>query len=144
MARTHSDHPTPGQRFQSPEHASRAFGQWAEQASSGGLNVVSHFYLNPSATETTVSDLNVSRHSWVGFQPVTATAATESGNGTLYIESQTNGSFVVKHSSTADVDRIFQYAVLTGAGAGSGSDQGGGPGGGLFDVFSDEFSSDFS
>lgn len=43
--------------------------------------------------------------------PVSANAATEVGNGTLYVSAVTNGAFTITHANSATTGRTFIYAL---------------------------------
>ncbi len=45
------------------------------------------------------------------FTPVTANAATEAGNGTMYVSAVANGSFTIAHANSATSGRTFLYAL---------------------------------
>jgi hypothetical protein len=42
---------------------------------------------------------------------MTANAAAEVGNGTIYVSAVTNGSFTLTHANNSQVDRTFRYAI---------------------------------
>jgi hypothetical protein len=44
--------------------------------------------------------------------PTTAHAATEVGNGTLYVSAVANGSFTLAHANNNQADRTFLYACF--------------------------------
>ncbi len=61
------------------------------------------------ATTTTVTAPNSATDSIPLFTPLTAHAAAELGAGTMYVSQRNQGSFVITHSSSAQVDRTFGY-----------------------------------
>jgi hypothetical protein len=44
--------------------------------------------------------------------PATANAATELGNGTMYVSAVANGSFAITHGNSAATGRLFLFALL--------------------------------
>ena len=78
----------------------------------GRSNAVGTFTLTPSAASTTVTAQNCGAGCTVLAFPKTATAAAELGNGTMYIATVNNGSFVVTHANNAQADRTFSYAAF--------------------------------
>jgi hypothetical protein len=78
----------------------------------GRSNAVGTFTLTASATSTTVTAANCGAGSTVLLTPTSAHAATEIGNGTIYVSSVANGSFTVTHASNSQPDRTFLYAAL--------------------------------
>ena len=63
------------------------------------------------ATTTVVTDKNCAAGSTPLLTPVTANAATEVGNGTLYVSAVANGSFTITHANSATTGRTFLYAL---------------------------------
>jgi hypothetical protein len=82
------------------------------QLCNGRSNAVGTFTLTPSAATTTVPAPNCAAGSSVLFFPTTASAATELGNGTIYVSMVSNGSFIVTHANSAVADRTYAYAAL--------------------------------
>jgi hypothetical protein len=78
----------------------------------GRSNAVGSFTLKPNAGSTTVTAPNCGAGSTVLAFAKTANAAAEIGNGTMYIGTVNNGSFVVTHANNAQADRTFFYAAL--------------------------------
>ncbi len=78
----------------------------------GRSNAVGSFTLKPSAGSTTVTAPNCGAASTVLAFAKTANAAAEIGNGTMYIGTVNNGSFVVTHANNAQADRTFLYVTL--------------------------------
>ena len=77
----------------------------------GRSNAVGSFTLKPSASSTTVTAPNCGAGSTVLAFAKSANAA-EIGNGTMYIGTVSNGSFVVTHANNAQADRTFLYVAL--------------------------------
>ena len=84
----------------------------AIQLAAGRSNAVGTVTLAVSSATTTVSDKNCAAGSVPLLIPASANAATEIGNGTLYISAVTNGSFTITHSNSATSGRTFLYALL--------------------------------
>ncbi len=78
----------------------------------GRSNAVGAFTLVANAPSTTVMAANCGAGCTVLAFPKTANAAAEIGNGTMYIGTVSNGSFVVTHVNNAQTDRTFLYAAL--------------------------------
>lgn len=83
-----------------------------QQLASGRSNAVGSFTLATSAATTLVKDNNCAAGSVVIPIPTTANAATELGNGTMYLSAVTNGSFTFTHANSATTGRTFKYAIL--------------------------------
>jgi hypothetical protein len=81
------------------------------QLCEGRSNAVGTFTLTANAASTTVTALNCGSGSTVLCFPATANAAAEWKNGTMYIGTVTNKSFVVTHANNAQTDRTFMYAA---------------------------------
>jgi hypothetical protein len=78
----------------------------------GRSNAVGAFTLTANIAATTVPAANCGAGCTVLAFPKTANAAAEIGNGTMYIGTVNNGSFIVTHASNAQTDRTFLYAAL--------------------------------
>lgn len=78
----------------------------------GRSNAVGAFTLMANTASTTVMAVNCGAGCTVLAFPKTANAAAEIGNGTMYIGTVSNGSFVVTHANNAQTDRTFLYAAL--------------------------------
>lgn len=83
-----------------------------QQISAGRSNGVGTITLTPSVASTTKTDINCASGSTVMFTPTTASAATEIGNGTMYLSAVANQSFTLTHANSATADRTFLYAIL--------------------------------
>lgn len=64
-----------------------------------------------SAASTVVTDPRAGFECVISFMPLTANAAAEIANGTLYVSAQTNGTFTVTHANNAQTDRDFRYTI---------------------------------
>jgi hypothetical protein len=50
-------------------------------------------------------------NSTILFSPRSANAATEIGNGTMYVSAHSDGSFTITHANSATTGRTFRYAI---------------------------------
>jgi hypothetical protein len=82
------------------------------QLTEGRSNAAGTFTLAANAASTTVPAPNCGAGSTVLPFPKTANAAAEIGNGTMFIGTVSNGSFVVTHANNAQADRTFMYVAL--------------------------------
>lgn len=90
-----------------------------QQLASGRSNAVGSVTLATSSATTTV-DVNsstiaptiIAPGSVPILVPTTANAATEVGNGTMYISNVAKGSFTITHANSATTDRTFLWAIL--------------------------------
>ena len=78
----------------------------------GRSNAVGSFTLAINAASTTVTAANCGAGCTVLAFPKTANAAAEWKNGTMYIGTVNNGTFVVTHANNAQADRTFRYAAF--------------------------------
>jgi hypothetical protein len=83
-----------------------------QQLSQGRSNATGTFTLATGAASSTVTDQNCAAGSVVIPIPSTANAATELGNGTMWLSATTNGSFTFTHANSATTGRTFRYAIL--------------------------------
>ena len=77
----------------------------------GRSNASGQFTCAINQATTTVTAKNCGTQSRIVITPVTANAATEMGNGTIYISSVAVGQFVVTHANNATTGRTFNYAI---------------------------------
>jgi hypothetical protein len=82
------------------------------QLAEGRSNAVGTVTLAANAASTVVPAQNCGAGSTVLLMPLTAHAATEVGNGTIYIAAVTNGAFTIAHANNAQTDRRFGWAAL--------------------------------
>lgn len=82
-----------------------------QQLSQGRSNAVNSFTLTVSVGSTTVTDPNCAVGSVVVPIPLTANAAAELGNGTMWLSATTNGAFTFTHANSATTGRSFRYAI---------------------------------
>ena len=97
--------------------------QWIRQAAlvinslrKGDVNSTTSLTLTASTTTTVLTDPNLTPAKWLDFDPLTANAATEKANGTIYVLSadRGNGSFTVTHASNSQTDRTFRVLIMGG------------------------------
>lgn len=82
------------------------------ELASGRSNATGTVTLTTSTTTTAVTNANCAAGSTIIVTPTTANAATEVGNGTMYVSAVANGSFTITHASSATTGRTFLYAIL--------------------------------
>lgn len=68
--------------------------------------------LTASAASTVVTDPRAGFECVLHFMPLTANAAAEIANGTMYVSAQTNGTFTVTHANNGQTDRDFRYSLV--------------------------------
>jgi hypothetical protein len=78
----------------------------------GRSNAVGVLTLTANAASTTVTAANCGVGSTVLLTPTSAQAATEVGNGTIYVSTVANGSFTLTHANNSQTGRTFLYAAL--------------------------------
>ena len=78
----------------------------------GRSNAVGTVTLVPGAASTAVPARNCGAGSVVLLSALTAHAAAEIGNGTIFVSAVRNGSFTLTHASNAQNDRTFGYVCL--------------------------------
>lgn len=83
-----------------------------QQLASGRSNAVGTVTLSTGAASTVVADKNCATASTPILTPVSANAAAELGNGTMYVSAVANGSFTITHANSATAGRTFRYAIL--------------------------------
>lgn len=76
----------------------------------GKMNVTGEITLTASSTTTTLTDPRIGPDSVIEFMPLTANAAT--AKASLYVTDRGDGTATLNHSSTADADKTFGYAIL--------------------------------
>jgi hypothetical protein len=65
--------------------------------------------LSASVASTTLSHRAIRPTTALSFEPKTANAAAEKGNGTMYHATPTDGQVVITHANNAQTDRTFRY-----------------------------------
>jgi hypothetical protein len=86
-----------------------------QQLAAGRSNATGTVTLTPSAATTTVTPTQtgtIAAGSTPILTPTTANAATEVGNGTMYVSAVANGSFTITHANSATTGRTFLWAIL--------------------------------
>jgi hypothetical protein len=83
-----------------------------QNLAAGRSNAIGTVTLVTGASTTTVSTPNCALGSTPILTAASASAATELGNGTLYLSAVANGSFTITHANSAITGRTFLYALL--------------------------------
>jgi len=93
----------------------RQIGEALRNLFTGRLDLVGEVTLTANAASTTVTDIRMNSNSGLSFCPLTANAAAEIGNGTMYVTeaNHDDGSFVITHANNAQTDRTFRYTIMT-------------------------------
>ena len=78
----------------------------------GDINATGTFTCAANAATTVVTDFRAGPSSIILLMPTTANAATETGNGTIFISTRTKQSFTVTHANNTQTDRTFGYLVI--------------------------------
>ncbi len=84
----------------------------ANLALGGKLNATLDVTLAANQATTAVSDPRLTATSFIGFCPLTANAAGEVANGTLYVAAQSSGALTLAHADNAQADRSFRLLVI--------------------------------
>lgn len=84
----------------------------ANLAMAGKLNATLDVTLTVNQMTTAVNDPRLTAASFIGFCPLTANAAGEMGNGTLYVAAQSSGALTLGHANNAQSDRSFRLLVI--------------------------------
>jgi len=82
------------------------------QLAQGRSNAVGTVTLVANAASTVVTAKNCGAGSVVLLSPLTAHAAAELGNGTIYVSAVANGAFTLAHANNAQADRTFGYVAM--------------------------------
>lgn len=86
-----------------------------QQLAAGRSNAVGTVTLATGSATTVVTPTQsgmIAPTSTVILTPTTANAATEVGNGTMYVSSVGKDTFTVTHANSATTGRTFLYAIL--------------------------------
>jgi hypothetical protein len=75
-------------------------------------NAVGTVTLVANAATTTVMAGNCGAGSVALLSPLTAHAAAQLGNGTIFVSAVTNGSFTLTHANNAQTDRVFGFVAV--------------------------------
>lgn len=76
------------------------------------LDAVGEVTLTINVASTVVTDIRVGTNSAVVLVPMTAVAATEVGNGTIYVSTVASETFTLTHANSATAGRTFRYIVM--------------------------------
>ena len=79
----------------------------------GRSNAVGRFTCTQNQATTVVTAKNCGPASEIFIQALTANAAAEVGNGTIYISARVPGAFTVTHANSATASRTFAYRVAS-------------------------------
>lgn len=82
------------------------------QLAQGRSNAAGTVTLAVSAASTTVAAQNCGTGSVVLYSPLTAHAAAEIGNGTIFVSAVAKGSFTLTHANNTQNDRTFGWVAL--------------------------------
>ncbi|HLJ01744.1 MAG TPA: hypothetical protein VKT76_18685 [Bradyrhizobium sp.] len=82
-----------------------------QHLAAGRSNAIGTVTLATSASTTVVTDANCAAGTVPLLTPITANAATEVGNGTIYVSAVANGSFTITHANSTVAGRTFLYAL---------------------------------
>ena len=77
----------------------------------GRSNASGAFTVTPNAASTVVAAQNCAPDSRIFLQATSAAAATEVGNGTIYVSAKSQGAFTVTHANSATAGRTFDYRI---------------------------------
>jgi hypothetical protein len=83
-----------------------------QQLAAGRSNATGSVTLATGSATTTVPAANCAAGSTPILTAASANAATEVGNGTMFVTMVTNGSFTITHANSATAGRTFLYAIL--------------------------------
>jgi hypothetical protein len=83
-----------------------------QQLAAGRSNAVGTVTLATGSATTVVTDKNSAAGSTPLLTPMTANAATEVGNGTIYVSAVANGAFTITHANSVTTGRTFLYALF--------------------------------
>lgn len=76
----------------------------------GKMNATSEITLTAGATSTTITDPRIGPSTFLGFSPLSASAAA--AQGALYVSSQQNGQATLTHASNAAADQTFRLLLV--------------------------------
>lgn len=85
-----------------------------QQMRRGKMECVAEVTLTANAATTVLNFKGLSPQSVVIFDPKTANAAAELYGGTMYVltANRGNNAWTITHANNAQVDRVFQAAVI--------------------------------
>lgn len=79
----------------------------------GRSDCAGSFTCTANAATTTVTAKNCGAGSKIVITATTANAATEVGNGTIYVSAKAAGSFTVTHANSGTTGRTFDYRICS-------------------------------
>ena len=82
-----------------------------QQLAAGRSNATGRVTLVTGAATTVVADPNCAAGTVPLLTPASANAATEVGNGTMFVSAVANGSFTITHANSTTTGRTFLYAL---------------------------------
>lgn len=83
-----------------------------QQIEQGRLNVTGRCVLQANSDTTSVAAMNCGAQSIVVPIAMSAAAAAEIASGNFFVQSVSNGSFVLKHTNSASTDRVFGFVCI--------------------------------
>jgi hypothetical protein len=92
------------------EEALRRIAQVVNGILGGKTNNASSVTLTVSVATTTIQKQEFGPNTHYSFTPLTANAAAEIGNGTMYVSSRGKGTMTITHANNAQADRSFSYS----------------------------------
>lgn len=78
----------------------------------GKLNAVAEITLSVSSSTTTFIDQRLTVESWLGFDPMTASAAAELGTLHARAADRNNAQWILTHTNSGQTDRIFKVLIV--------------------------------
>jgi hypothetical protein len=78
----------------------------------GKINATLDVTLTPSAATTTVSDARIGGSCGIYLMPLSANAAAEIGNGTIWWGTPGNQTVTLNHANNAQADRTFRLLII--------------------------------
>ena len=104
----------PGGTLDSVRRWGRDVSRSVQQIQRGGLNVSATLTLATSTTSTTLYDPRLTVGGNVLLTPMTANAAAELGNGTLYVTSadMNHEAWTFTHANNGQTDRTFRVTII--------------------------------
>ena len=88
--------------------------QSIRQLVEGRSNAAGTVTLTINVATTTVTQANISADCFPQLTPASVNGATEMGNGTIYVSSVADGSFVITHANAATTARTFHWHAVGG------------------------------
>jgi hypothetical protein len=86
----------------------RAIVQRINSLLAGKMNAVTTVTLTANDTTTTLTDSRIGGGTYIGLQPVTATATA----AMVYVSAKAKGSATLTHDNTIDTDRTFDVLLI--------------------------------